>query len=395
MGGYAMQQAPMQGYMGAPGQLDIRAILSGALGGAKPPMAAVPVGGAATRPYRRLYIGSAPPCTDAELMAFFSTTIANVYMPGEHVVSAQTGGPGKPFAFLELRTVDLATAVLQLDGIAFKGQSLKIRRPHDYNPLGQPPAGPVIKFNVHDLVISSTVPDGPNKFFIGGLPHAMTEDQLRELLSAFGPLRAMHLVRDPGAPNNKGYAFAEYSDPSVTDGACGALNGMMMADKALTVRRATGGANGGSALGAAPAGMPAYGAPSLPLAFDAASMGLLPSHIGRPSHAPTRPPARLLRLQGMISGEDMALPPAGWAELLEDISGGLQEHGTIARLHVPRGGPYVGNVYVMFAELPSAIAAARDVMGKTFDGRSIPVEYLAEGSVMSDTEVAQALTGAG
>lgn len=38
------------------------------------------------------------------------------------------------FAFLELKTIELATAVLQLDGIVYKDTQLKMRRPSDYNP---------------------------------------------------------------------------------------------------------------------------------------------------------------------------------------------------------------------------------------------------------------------
>lgn len=38
------------------------------------------------------------------------------------------------FAFLELKTMELATAVLELDGIVFKEIQLKMRRPSDYNP---------------------------------------------------------------------------------------------------------------------------------------------------------------------------------------------------------------------------------------------------------------------
>jgi splicing factor U2AF subunit len=43
------------------------------------------------------------------------------------------------FAFVELNTIELTTACLQLDGIKFNGQSLRIRRPNDYNPSVVPP----------------------------------------------------------------------------------------------------------------------------------------------------------------------------------------------------------------------------------------------------------------
>lgn len=64
-------------------------------------------------------------------------------------------------------------------------------------------------------------------------------EQVRELLSAFGPLKSFHLVRDPGSPTSKGYGFCEYVDRAVTAIACEGLHGMTLGDKTLTVRPAT------------------------------------------------------------------------------------------------------------------------------------------------------------
>lgn len=63
---------------------------------------------------------------------------------------------------------------------------------------------------------------------------------MKELLSAFGALKALHLVKDAGATNSKGYAFCEYQDPAVTAIACEGLNGMALGDKTLTVRKVSG-----------------------------------------------------------------------------------------------------------------------------------------------------------
>lgn len=63
--------------------------------------------------------------------------------------------------------------------------------------------------------------------------------QVRELLSAFGPLKSFHLVRDPGSPTSKGYGFCEYLNAAVTAMACEGLHGMQLGDKTLTVRPAT------------------------------------------------------------------------------------------------------------------------------------------------------------
>lgn len=56
------------------------------------------------------------------------------------------------------------------------GQSLKIRRPHDYQPM---PGMSENSISVPAGVISTVVPDSPHKIFIGGLPNYLNEDQVR------------------------------------------------------------------------------------------------------------------------------------------------------------------------------------------------------------------------
>jgi splicing factor U2AF subunit len=86
------------------------------------------------------------------------------------------------------------------------------------------------------------VADGPNKIFIGGLHYHLTDDQVMELLGAFGTIRSFHLVKaDPTAMTSKGYCFVEYSDSSVTPIAVMGLNGMDMGGgKTLSARIAAG-----------------------------------------------------------------------------------------------------------------------------------------------------------
>lgn len=84
----------------------------------------------------------------------------------------------KNFAFLEFRSIDETTQAMAFDGINFKGQSLKIRRPHDYQPM--PGMTDTVSINAPVLgVISTVVPDSPHKIFIGGLPNYLNEDQVR------------------------------------------------------------------------------------------------------------------------------------------------------------------------------------------------------------------------
>jgi splicing factor U2AF subunit len=152
------------------------------------------------------------------------------------------------FCFLEFKTVEMTTACLNLDGYTLNGQTLKIKRPNDYSeglaPRIHPSALP--NLDVSRLgMISGTVLDGPNKIFIGGLHYHLTDAQVLELLQAFGPVKAFHLVKQAdqidasGVGMSKGYCFVEYANPNTTATAIAGLNGMDIGGgKTLTARLA-------------------------------------------------------------------------------------------------------------------------------------------------------------
>ena len=85
----------------------------------------------------------------------------------------------KNFAFLEFRSIDETTAAMAFDGIVFQGQSLKIRRPRDYQAM--PGLGEGGQNGVPG-VVSTVVGDSPFKIFIGGLPNYLTDDQVIEFI---------------------------------------------------------------------------------------------------------------------------------------------------------------------------------------------------------------------
>lgn len=144
------------------------------------PQAAVPVvGSTITRQARRLYVGNIPfGVTEEEMMEFFNQQMhlsGLAQAAGNPVLACQIN-LDKNFAFLEFRSIDETTQAMAFDGINFKGQSLKIRRPHDYQPMPGMSENPSV--TVPAGVISTVVPDSPHKIFIGGLPNYLNEDQV-------------------------------------------------------------------------------------------------------------------------------------------------------------------------------------------------------------------------
>ncbi|EZG43607.1 RNA recognition motif protein [Gregarina niphandrodes] len=215
----------------------------------------------ASKHARKVYIGNLPPSVTQEIIIaqFFNHTLSAL-LPNKPLGDSIIGtyiNTTKRFAFIENRSIEETTFTLTLDGIMMEGYALKLRRPQDYNAAlarQQLAVEMELKGGISALrgaaclssnqartsIVSTSVDDGPNKVFIGGLPHHMMEFEVKELLSTFGALKAFHLVKDREADRSKGYAFCEWRDPSVTDAACEQLNGTKVGDRYLNVRRAVG-----------------------------------------------------------------------------------------------------------------------------------------------------------
>jgi len=125
---------------------------------------------------RRLYVGNIPfGVSETAMMDFFNQQMVLTGLAqsdGQPVIAVQIN-LDKNFAFLEFRSIDETTAAMAFDGIVFQGQSLKIRRPRDYQAM------PGLTDNPGGVpgVVSTVVGDSPFKIFIGGLPNYLTDDQ--------------------------------------------------------------------------------------------------------------------------------------------------------------------------------------------------------------------------
>uniref|UniRef100_A0A914D3C7 RRM domain-containing protein n=1 Tax=Acrobeloides nanus TaxID=290746 RepID=A0A914D3C7_9BILA len=177
------------------------------------------VGPSVTCQSRRLYVGNIPfGCNEEAMLDFFNQQMhlcGLAQAPGNPVLACQIN-LDKNFAFIEFRSIDETTAGMAFDGINFMGQQLKIRRPRDYAPvnpsydqMGRMPGSEFKKFYTC-ILVSNIVVDSPYKIFIGGLPTYLNEEQVKELLSSFGQLKAFNLVIDQNTGLSKGYAFCEY-----------------------------------------------------------------------------------------------------------------------------------------------------------------------------------------
>lgn len=91
-----------------------------------------------SRHARRLYIGGIPPGhTNEDLLKSFLNEVISKCLEEEiqssHILSVYMNHK-KYFAFIELKSVELTTACLELDGIVYKNSILKIQRANEYKP---------------------------------------------------------------------------------------------------------------------------------------------------------------------------------------------------------------------------------------------------------------------
>ncbi|XP_067137156.1 splicing factor U2AF 50 kDa subunit isoform X2 [Centruroides vittatus] len=329
---------------------------------AAPGAAPVPiVGSTITRQARRLYVGNIPfGCSEEEMMDFFNTQMHACgfsQAPGNPVLACQIN-LDKNFAFLEFRSIDETTQAMAFDGINFKGQSLKIRRPHDYQPMPGMSESPTV------TVPGGTIPvvqDSPHKIFIGGLPNYLNEDQVgqlnvKELLMSFGQLRAFNLVKDSATGLSKGYAFCEYVDTSITDQAIAGLNGMQLGDKKLIVQRASVGAKNSQM--------------NAPVQVQVPGLNLTGG---------AGPPTEVLCLMNMVIPEELR-DEEEYEDILEDIKEECNKYGVVKSVEIPRPiegveVPGCGKVFVEFNSVIDCQKAQQNLTGRKFNNRVVVTSY--------------------
>lgn len=337
------------------------------------PQTAVPVvGSTITRQARRLYVGNIPfGVTEDEMMEFFNQQMhlsGLAQAAGNPVLACQIN-LDKNFAFLEFRSIDETTQAMAFDGINFKGQSLKIRRPHDYQPTpGMTESNPVTNYNsgmTLDMMkydSSSfglgTVPDSPHKIFIGGLPAYLNDEQVKELLTSFGQLKAFNLVKDAATGLSKGYAFCEYADVVMTDQAIAGLNGMQLGEKKLIVQRASIGAKN-----------PGLG--QVPVTIQVPGLTVVGT---------AGPPTEVLCLLNMVTPDELK-DEEEYEDILEDIREECNKYGVVRSLEIPRpiegiDVPGCGKVFIEFNATADCQKAQQALAGRKFNNRVVVTSFM-------------------
>ncbi|CAL8575318.1 hypothetical protein XPA_001250 [Xanthoria parietina] len=335
-------------------------------------------GNAALRPSnarqsKRLFVHNLPTtASDEAIVNFFNLQLngLNVVESTDPCISAQIS-QDRSFALCEFKSPVETTMALALDGIAMEdndsmeytngdastnARGLSVRRPKDY----------IVPSNVEESedqegVVSPVVPDTPNKISVTNLLPNLDEEQVTELLVAFGALKAFVLVKDRSTEESRGIAFCEYADPAVTDIAVEGLNGMELGDKHLRVQRASIGVTQ---------------AAGLEMGVNAMSMlaGTTSTDLDE---------GRVLQLLNMVTAEEL-IDNEDYNEICEDVKEECDKYGEVLEMKIPRpsGGSRqsngVGKIFVKYDTADSARKALQSLAGRKFADRTVVTTYFSE-----------------
>ncbi len=76
------------------------------------------------------------------------------------------------------------------------------------------------------------------KLYVGSLPYSTTEEELRELFEAFGPIESVRIITDKFTGMSKGFAFVEMANPDYAKKAVEGVNGKQLNGRTLIVNEA-------------------------------------------------------------------------------------------------------------------------------------------------------------
>lgn len=74
-----------------------------------------------------------------------------------------------------------------------------------------------------------------NKLYVGGLPYATTEAELRELFAQAGTVTSVSIIIDRDSGRSKGFGFVEMSTDEEAQNAIKMFNGYTLGERQLVV----------------------------------------------------------------------------------------------------------------------------------------------------------------
>mmetsp|Transcript_60356 Transcript_60356/g.143822 ORF Transcript_60356/g.143822 Transcript_60356/m.143822 type:complete len:704 (-) Transcript_60356:148-2259(-) len=304
------------------------------------------------------------------------------------------GGKRQDVAELKFRTTEGASVGMKLNGIDYKGNKITTKRPEGY-PMPADGVDPSVKINLHEMSMARLVGTGgaagaggdggpAPKLSIFNLPDVMTEQIVRDLLSQFGKLRVLSLIRDLQTGKLKGYGIFEYDDPADVELAVLALNGFVCGANVIRVQKL-----GVQEKAAAPKPQPvAATAMSNSMTQKIVANPVLAMQVKTGREVGSRP-STIVQLINAVYQEDL-MGDDDYDDIMAEVHSEAAKHGQVARVIIPKpakDGAFVdgvGKIFVQFQDLTAARKFQLDANGRKFENRVVcaafyPVDKFEEG----------------
>lgn len=336
----------------------------------------------------------------AEIAAFFNEQLKNleldVALTG-NVVSQSFSNESSNVAVLEFENHEVTTIALAYDGGFFLDDDTKfvmqIQRPKDYitpTPSNSDITAADVTKDESSPAYKTKVPDSSAKISVAGIPSYLNEEQIVEVLQAFGPLAAFQIIKDKFSKESCGIAFCEFKEKDATDMACQGLNGMELGNSKLRVKPASRGVEVQES--------------ALPfnISDSMASLGTTVEKNNRLrlEDSPVSNTSVLLLLN-MVTFQDL-LDEQEYKEIREDIEGECTKYGKVEKIIMQQPDPKAvsgrrlmiqvgpakqsetkfvpgaGKVYIKF-DSPDACRKAHNALGgRRFSDRTVISSYFPE-----------------
>lgn len=293
------------------------------------------------------------------------------------VTEEDRAGDKRKYAELKCRTPEGASVGIKLNGIEYKGQKVACKRPQDYDT---PTTGdPAAKLNLHDMSMARLVGEAPirreeepsPKLSIFNVPVDIPEAVVRDLLSQFGKLRMMNLIKDLSTGKIKGYGFFEYEDRNDVELACQSLNGFVCGQNVIRVQKL-----GGVQPDQAPRAKPmAATAMANSMTQRIVSNPVLAMQVKQGREVGSRP-SQVVQLLNAVYQEDL-MDDQDYEDIMSEVHSEAAKHGTVQRVVIPKpakDGSFIdglGKIFVCFQDVTSARRFQMEANGRRFENRIV------------------------
>merc|ERR1719387_1078035 len=209
------------------------------------------------------------------------------------------------------------------------------------------------------------------KLSLFNVPTEMPEQVVRDLLSQFGRLKMMNLIKDLGTGQIKGYGFFEYNEAPDSELALNALNGFVCGQNVIRVQKL-----GGVTADQAPKPKPmAATAMANSMTQRIVSNPVLAMQVKQGREVGSRP-SQVVQLLNAVYQEDL-MDDQDYEEIMTEVHQEAAKHGTVHRVIIPKpakDGSFVdgvGKIFVCFMDVTSARRFQMEANGRRFENRVV------------------------